>query len=214
MNIKNNENFEICKKCGGQCCKNYGGFFHPSDLGEEITEEVIRKWIDRGDVSIDWYDGYGPKIVNGYFLRMRHKNGDILDPAFKGECVHLTPSGCDLKFDERAYGCKRLVPTDGKEECSGSYDKYEAATDWEPYHGILEKIASHTPTSSVLTLLSLMKSEMKSEANNTQPVSSPVKHPTFGPSPTAIMVPTITDAETVALKEFCELLNNIFVKGE
>lgn len=144
MKIEKSENLEVCKKCGGQCCKNYGGAFHPSDLDEEVTEEVIRKYIDRGDVSIDWYEHYGEnKDINGYFLRMKHKDGGIIDPSYGGECVHLTSSGCELKFEERACGCRRLTPSpDAKGGCSNSYDKLEAANDWNPYHDIFEKMVS------------------------------------------------------------------------
>ena len=63
---------------------------------------------------------------------MRHVDAPIIDPAFMGPCVHLTPTGCDLSFDQRAYGCKSLEVDDEMNCSKGCYDKYSAAlvTGW------------------------------------------------------------------------------------
>lgn len=141
--IENNENTAVCAKCGGKCCKHYGGLFHPKDF-EEITEEALIKLIDKGDISIDWLEpedfGYGQKI---YFLRMRHVDAAVIDPAFMGTCVHLTPTGCDLPFDQRAYGCRSLQVDDNMNCSAGCYDKYEAAGDWLCYQDELKLITKH-----------------------------------------------------------------------
>ena len=142
--IENNENPSVCAKCGGKCCKHYGGFFHPKDF-EEITEEALIKAIDKGDISIDWLEpdedfGYDQKI---YFLRMRHVDSAVIDPAFMGQCVHLTPTGCDLPFDQRAYGCKSLEVDDGMNCSKGCYDKYSAAGDWLAYQDELKALMRH-----------------------------------------------------------------------
>ena len=142
--IENNENPSVCSKCGGKCCKSYGGLFHPEDF-EEISEEALIKIIDQGDVSIDWLEpdedfGYGQRI---YFLRMRHVDAAVVDPAFVGTCVHLTPTGCDLPFDQRAYGCKTLEVDDNMNCSKGCYDKYEAAGDWLAYQDELKALKKH-----------------------------------------------------------------------
>jgi Fe-S-cluster containining protein len=143
-NIENNENPSVCAKCGGKCCKHYGGLFHPEDF-ETITEEALIKVIDNGGVSIDWLEpdedeGYYDRV---YFLRMRHVDASIIDPAFMGQCVHLTPTGCDLSFDQRAYGCKSLQVDDNMKCSKGCYDKYMAAADWMPYQDIMKKLMNH-----------------------------------------------------------------------
>ena len=142
--IENNENPTVCAKCGGKCCKHYGGLFHPNDF-EELTEEALIKVIDKGDISIDWLEpdeefGYDERI---YFLRMRHVDAAIIDPAFMGQCVHLTPTGCDLPFDQRAYGCKSLEVDDDMNCSKGCYDKYSAAADWLAYQDELKALMRH-----------------------------------------------------------------------
>ena len=144
MKIENNENPSVCAKCGGKCCKHYGGIFHPEDF-EEISEEALIKAIDKGDISIDWLEpdenfGYDQNI---YFLRMRHVDAAIIDPAFMGQCVHLTPTGCDLPFDQRAYGCKSLEVDDDMQCSKGCYDKYMAAGDWLAYQDELKALIDH-----------------------------------------------------------------------
>ncbi len=143
-NVENNENPSVCAKCGGKCCKHYGGLFHPKDF-EEISEEALIKIIDKGGISIDWLEpdedfGYGQRI---YFLRMRHVDAAVIDPAFMGTCVHLTPTGCDLPFDQRAYGCKSLEVDDEMNCSKGCYDKYMAAADWLAYQDELKALMDH-----------------------------------------------------------------------
>ena len=58
---------------------NNTGFFHPGDIGEDITEETLRSFINRGDVSIDWVEG---RSRRQYFLRMRKSGSPIIDPSF------------------------------------------------------------------------------------------------------------------------------------
>ena len=135
--VKNNES-ALCYVCKGKCCKTYGGAFHPEDIGEEITKDSLKKFIDRGDVSIDWLEG-SPKV---YFLRMRHVDAPIVDPLWGAQCVHLTETGCDLKFEERAYGCKTLVPAMDLCCYDGAYTKELAAEDWEPYQNILKELCA------------------------------------------------------------------------
>ena len=132
--IQNNENTQLCAECGGKCCKHYGGFYHPSDF-DTVDLEPLSTLIDEGGISIDWYncaDG-----SRGYFLRARHVGGGVIDPSFGGQCVHLTETGCDLPFEKRPYGCRRLVPSEGSVCKEGSYKKLEAWHDWEPYMDIL-----------------------------------------------------------------------------
>ena len=143
MVVKNNEN-TICTKCRGRCCKILPGFFHPEDIGEDINKENLKDFIDRGDVSIDWYeDIYSEHFEDdrGYFLRMRIKASPVVDPAFGGECIHLTETGCTLPFEQRPYGCRALTPrTSPNGHCTGAYMKLECAKDWDKYHSIIAEL--------------------------------------------------------------------------
>lgn len=50
------EDLELCKKCGGGCCKRMGCHFSPDDFAE-ITYESLKSKIDEGNISIDWWEG-------------------------------------------------------------------------------------------------------------------------------------------------------------
>lgn len=140
-NIKNNENLHVCSKCNGGCCKQYGGAYHPDDFKEPITYELLDSLIGENDtISIDWYECDDCK---GFFLRPRHVNGGKVDPSWGDACIHFTDGvGCSLKFDDRPYGCRSLVPSPDengscREGCFGKEDAYNA---WKPYHDILQKL--------------------------------------------------------------------------
>ena len=74
---------------------------------------------------------------------MRHVDAAVIDPAFMGQCVDLTPTGCDLPFDQRAYGCKSLEVDDNMNCSKGCYDKYSAAGDWLCYQDELKALMKH-----------------------------------------------------------------------
>lgn len=166
--VKNNENTKLCTKCGGSCCKQLGGSISPLEIGD-VTEERIRELLDTGAVSIDWYEGDvfshrgmsspdGKEYDNMYFLRMRNKDGDIIDPSFGGECMMLTDKGCRLQFNERPYGCRSLYPTinsDGGITCVNAYDKAQSAIDWLPYEDILDSIVNELLTRTTNKLMTL-----------------------------------------------------------
>jgi len=80
----NNENKEVCSNCGGQCCKSMGCQFSPRDF-KEITFEVLRQEINKGNISIDWWEGDvfdNDERGRTYYLRMRNKNSDIVNPSW------------------------------------------------------------------------------------------------------------------------------------
>ena len=140
--VINNENHDICKECGGKCCKHMGGFLHPNDI-EVFDESHIREMLDSGRYSIDWVEPYGdiPIIDDVYFLRFRHVGASIVDPSFGGRCVMLTDEGCSLPFEERAYGCKVLTPH-SEHKCDDAYYKKQVAEDWDKpeYQELLSKL--------------------------------------------------------------------------
>lgn len=153
MEIKNNENKELCAKCGGKCCKTYAGAYHPDDFNHELTDAWLQDLLEGNHaypdgkpilVSIDWAEGVkdGPD-GRGYFLRPRHAGGDIVDPSWGAECYHLTETGCDLSFDERPWRCKLKEPS----ECftwftskPGTSEKGESMEAWRPYWDKLHKL--------------------------------------------------------------------------
>ena len=75
--MKNNENFENCKKCGGTCCRRMPGQYIPEDLFDhEMTKEELKKFIlEVGNISIDfWIADEESDYEDLYYLRpMRRK---------------------------------------------------------------------------------------------------------------------------------------------
>lgn len=132
-----NENLEVCKKCGGNCCKNMPGAYSPEDLfkGEEITKESIKRLIMESDnLSIDRWEAdeeYGEEL---YYIRPKlvsRKPGmsdwfDLLTLAIgkcdsekkvdfaivtdNHQCYFLGENGCKLSYDQRPKNCRDLIP--------------------------------------------------------------------------------------------------------
>lgn len=134
MNFKNNE---PCKICKGQCCKNMAGHLSPDDLNFEITFDNIKKLLDEGLHSIDWWNNYN-NGCNGYFIRLRNKNAPIIDPAWVGECILLTKNGCPLEFEKRPKACRKLLAAENS--CKSYYTKHDVANDWWQYYDILLRL--------------------------------------------------------------------------
>jgi len=135
-------NTEICKKCGGKCCKATGCHISPFDLKEISVEFIINLIDETGCISIDWWDGN--PITNehtnekAYFLRIKNQDSFTVDPTFGGICSILTDIGCPLSFEYRPRGARDLVPSEG--ECQVLYSKQECAIDWYAYHDIMEEV--------------------------------------------------------------------------
>lgn len=127
----------ICAKCGGRCCKHMGCHFAPSDF-PEITFEYLKEEIEKGHISIDWWEG----DTSEYFLRMRHKNAPIIDPSWGGVCVLLTDEGCPLPLEKRPLGARSLEPKrNGK--CVIHYSKEDCKNEWSQYKDVLERLYDH-----------------------------------------------------------------------
>lgn len=130
---------EACSRCKGACCKNMGCHFAPTDF-KEITFDALKVEIEKGFISIDWWESDEPQ----YFLRMRHKDADIVDPSWGGECILLTDKGCPLSFEERPLGARSLKPRDNDGGCCmGNYGKEECKNDWLEYDDILKQLVEY-----------------------------------------------------------------------
>jgi len=147
--MDNNENKELCRKCGGQCCKHGAGGWFPGDL-PPITEELLNDMLDNG-YQFDWWEGNPTKEEKhndktAYYLRPQHTNsiGKVRNPSWGGQCVFLGDSGCTKTWKDRPTQCKALQPN-VEEPGTGCYweDRYgkrEIAEAWLPYNDIIEKV--------------------------------------------------------------------------
>jgi Fe-S-cluster containining protein len=144
--IEFNEDKEICKKCGGECCKNMGCFVFPEEL-PPITISIIRQKILTG-FCFDCWEGELDNVSSPLFIRARNKNAPdkIFDASWGGECVFLGPNGCSLSWDRRPSSGRALIPNKNKPgECKsikGYGKKDECCRAWLPYQSILRQVKS------------------------------------------------------------------------
>lgn len=132
---------DICNRCGGECCKKMGCHLSPNDFKALSYETVLFLMKEVGAIAIDWWEPckeFDDKRV--YYLRMRHKRQDMIEPAWYGECVMYDENvGCLLEDAYRPMGGLMLRPSDG-EDCDVLYSKKDCAKEWLEYQDILGKI--------------------------------------------------------------------------
>lgn len=166
-----NENTEVCKNCGGRCCKKSGCDYWPSDLPDK-TYKGILKFLENGKVSIVAMMNFkriNGKLCNFPFLYLRERNTgrDVVDLlSMKTPCSNLTEHGCSYTYEERPSGGKNLTPS--KEGlCYPKEDNLQKVLEWSPYQKQLEKIVKRYTGLSidnkikedVVTLLTDIKDE-------------------------------------------------------
>jgi Fe-S-cluster containining protein len=140
------KNNVLCKKCGGECCKNMPGIAYPSDFDKPISKS-IRKALESGFWSIDWWEG-DPRpdkdiMSRCYYLRPARKEGQgkVFDPSWGGECIFLNKDGCKLSFNNRPKGCRFLEA--GKDKCnSHGHTKSYGAIAWLKYQRLLQDLGN------------------------------------------------------------------------
>jgi hypothetical protein len=130
--IVSNENFDLCEKCNGRCCKTCSGIYRLSDFGGCTENKIknIEEMLHRKQLVIDWWEDEERK----YFLRPPHLNSTYpRDPTWGGTCIYLGPKGCSKKFEERPYICRSLVPNETIGQCvfePGTLSKFELAMEY------------------------------------------------------------------------------------
>lgn len=135
----NYENKELCKECGGMCCKSLPGACFPDDFNS--SNDLIRKAIESGKYTIDCWEGDpGDGIEQtAFYVRPATvgKEGQTYDYSWGGCCVFLGDNGCILNHDDRPKECRSLEPA--KDGCIKHDDitKRKAAIAWRPYFDLL-----------------------------------------------------------------------------
>lgn len=137
---------DLCKPCGGVCCKQMPGAALPEDLGAsriEIIAEMTNR-LASGRWVFDWWEGDPRKgkgkLSQAYYLRpaTTGKEGRLLDPSHGGQCTFFDQEkGCTI-FKTRPSGCRGLEPNDTA--CVERYgSKREAALAWLPFTDEIKK---------------------------------------------------------------------------
>lgn len=134
-------NYEMCKKCGGVCCKENGCIYLPTDFDSMEIHSLI-DLINKGNISIsgqiypidDKAWSYLP------FLRARNKDANIVDLiTLGGPCKLLTDNGCKLNASKRPALGLLVTPTKIGGPCKKEYE-IEDAFKWLEYSETLEKL--------------------------------------------------------------------------
>lgn len=133
--MKNNENKEICTKCGGSCCRSIPGAYVPEDLFDhKATKEEILELLHTRPISIDKWDGdeeSGWKDM--HYLRPRTKfvgEEELEDNLLKMipkmilDIFHVSATNdddrmVDFAFIDDDYVCEHL----GDNGCELSFDE-------------------------------------------------------------------------------------------
>ena len=134
--MKNNENFEICSKCNGSCCKLIPGILEAHQL-INVNEESIREKLKQG-YQFDYWEGDIPI----YYLRPATTKsiGKLVDPSWGGTCIYFEDGkGCKLSFKERPQQCQDLEPKLDV-NCIPFKRKKDYIDTWLPYQELIKKI--------------------------------------------------------------------------
>ena len=120
-------NKDICKRCGGECCKMQGCILLPFDI-EPFESSYILKLLENGEFSIRAF--YEENMAYPYLAarEMNQPEFSVLLPHTV--CAHLTEKGCKFSDEERPTGAIVLTPnTSGK--CMMEIDTDEIEEYWK-----------------------------------------------------------------------------------
>lgn len=136
-------NKDICRDCGGRCCKNCGCVYSPDNFSM-ITFGNLKAELEKGKISITSEFLVGQKNVSYYLLlRARNKDREIVDLfSAKNTCSLLGENGCELNDFERPQGGVLYIPSkDGI--CKGLYTEQIGHQEWSNHQKVLERLTKY-----------------------------------------------------------------------
>lgn len=149
------ENKEMCKICGGYCCKKSGCDYAPSDF-KALGVNDLAKILESGNISIVAalkFSFAKDKLIATPFLylRARNKNREVVDLlSMKTTCSMLREDGCTYSYEERPSGGVNLVPKkNSKDICLPNKDPLSIMKGWESYQRPLGKLVKRITGLSV-----------------------------------------------------------------
>ena len=156
---KGYESAELCRVCGGACCKANGCSLAPEDMLRELSRwqaeeeraeqdggkkrqdelpkgSELESWLQESRCAIDSFTGQAGPC---YYIRMRHKCFTFIGVDAMGECIALTEMGCSLPYERRPRGGRYL---EGRQDrhCLQHYTREQMEEDWKPYQMLLKEI--------------------------------------------------------------------------
>lgn len=151
--MEKNENLDICKKCGGLCCKKSGCDVWLDDITDKSQNGILDMLATErySIVALMHFKNVNGRVCNMPFLYLRARNNgrDIVDLlSMKTTCVNLTSNGCTFSYEDRPSGGKNLIPSE-KGDCKPKEDPLEKIKLYEPYQNLLGKIVKRYTGKSV-----------------------------------------------------------------
>lgn len=143
---------EVCKECGGSCCKRAPCHWSPDDI-EDLSYEGLKKLLkEKQYISVLRFPGCVCesclRTINHsgayfYILRTRTRGTGIAAVATRmkkdDQCMLLNPDGCKISFKERPMGARLLIPEKDK-RCRHLYDLDDCMFDWKDHQEVLRKV--------------------------------------------------------------------------
>ena len=147
------EDKDICRECGGFCCKKSGCDYSPRDFSDLSINKLHEKLLE-GNISIISYlefkrSGNGKLYAEPFlYLRARNTDRDVVDlVSYKKRCSMLREDGCSYSFEERPFGGRNLIP--GKTRCVPEVDPYDIVMEWGRYQKVLHRLVKRITGMSV-----------------------------------------------------------------
>lgn len=136
------ENKEICRECGGKCCKKCGCDYSIENF-DNLNIDNLQKILKKGEISIVSYQNFKyikGKLVNEpyLYLRARNINRPIVDLlSLKTTCASLSETGCKYSLEERPKGGVNLIPVEGATRCYPEKSAMSIIEGWKDYQKTL-----------------------------------------------------------------------------
>lgn len=145
MEFINYEDKDICKKCGGLCCKKSGCDFFISDF-EKMDIKYLEDFLNQGYASIIASFDF-KRLTNGKLvltpilsIRARNENRDVIDLfSMKTKCMSLTENGCKFDINKRPGGGVHLIPKENL-DCYSDIDRILELEKYIPYQKTLQRL--------------------------------------------------------------------------
>ena len=140
------ENKELCRQCGGFCCKKSGCDYFVDDF-DDLSYNGLLKALADGNISVVALLKFS-KLKTGkltftplLYLRARNEGRDIIDlVSIKKTCSLLREDGCSYDLANRPSGGVNLIPAGNKYKCFPKEDALSAILKWESYQKVLSRI--------------------------------------------------------------------------
>ena len=144
------EDRDVCRECGGFCCKKSGCDYSPKDF-KDLSLNGVLNILECGNISIVSVVSFellpnGKKCCTPFlFLRARNVDRDIVDiMSYRKQCSMLTETGCSYDLEHRPSGGSNLLPLGidpdtGIPMCHPDEDPSTIVRPWESYQKVLTK---------------------------------------------------------------------------